>query len=62
MADLGKMIMEAGPYTAPLCLALLAAIAWLVKQNAAKDKKLDAKDDLIQKLLKGQEGDDGNVS
>ncbi len=52
MADLGKRIMEAGPFTAPLCVAMLLVIAYLVKQNAAKDKKLDAKTLQVEELLK----------
>ena len=34
--DLADYIMKAGPFTAPLCLAMLIAVTWVIKQWMAE--------------------------
>lgn len=47
--DINALIKEAGPYTAPLCLAMGAAIGWLLKELAtARRETREAREDATQ--------------
>lgn len=50
---MGELLQQAGPWQG-LLTGAFAVIAYLVRQNAVQDKKLDAKTAQIEQLLKEQ--------
>lgn len=47
--NFGDMVKEAGPYTGPLCIAMISAIGWLLKQlTASRKAEKEARDDATQ--------------